>query len=59
MVQAKSLTRSKSCYHTGKRRTSEAKPISLLDESAASLTGTRRTETSGAPRHVDAQVVPL
>ena len=45
MVQAESLTRLKSCYHTGKRRTSEAKPISLVDESAASLTRAR-----GGPR---------
>ena len=33
---------------------SQAAPISLGDESKESCTGTRRTETCVAPRHVDA-----
>ena len=40
--------------HTGKRRISEATPISLVDEQKFSRSGMRRTEFSVAPRHVDA-----
>ena len=41
-------------YRTWKRRTCEATLISLVDEPKKSSTGTRRTETCVAPRHVDA-----
>ena len=40
-----------SCGRTWKRRTWEATPIRLVDESKEGCTGARRTETCGAPRH--------